>query len=282
MKKTVLTMAQEDYDFSHNVGKLVFDVDKVEMEFVTPEMREGAFSVESENGLPVDGFVYANNSRMKIKESAFHGVDCEICYTFDAAGLEPGDKVNGQFIILSDKGEYTHDFEASMEADYMYSSMGQIKNLFHFTNLARSNWPEAVSLYYSNRFAEILTGNDKQFKSVYRGLSHEPGNEHCVDEFLITVHKKTRNSYELPTNHYVYRAVPETLTKSAYLTVNGWGYVSVLASVCGDVITLPKKKYTGDDVVDGHIEIEYVINPEAMHAGRNFGKIILETPEQNF
>ena len=275
-------MAQEDYDFSHNVGKLVFDVDKVEMEFVTPEVREGAFSVESENGLPVDGFVYANNSRMKIKENAFHGVDCEICYTFDAAGLEPGDKVNGQFIILSDKGEYTLDFEASMEADYMYSSMGQIKNLFHFTNLARSNWPEAVSLYYSNRFAEILTGNDKQFKSVYRGLSHEPGNEHCVDEFLITVHKKTRNSYELPTNHYVYRAVPETLTKSAYLTVNGWGYVSVLASVCGDFITLPKKKYTGDDVVDGHIEIEYVINPEAMHAGRNFGKIILETPEQNF
>ncbi len=282
MKKTVLTMAQEDYDFSHNVGKLVFDAEKVEMEFTTPEVREGAFSIESENGLPVDGFVYANESRMRIKESSFHGVDCEICYSFDATGLEPGDKVSGQFIILSDKGEYTLDFEASMEADYMYSSMGQIKNLFHFTNLARTNWPEAVSLYYSNRFAEILTGNDKQYRSVYRGLSHEPGNEHCVDEFLITVHKKTRNSYELPTNHYVFRAIPDKLEKSTFLTVNGWGYVSVDVEPEGDFIRLNKTSYCGNDIVDGHIEIEYELDPEMMHAGRNFGKLILTTPEQVF
>ena len=282
LRNTVLTMAQEDYDFSHRKGSLHFSVEKVEMEFDDSETRTGSFTITGENGIPVSGFIYTSESRMSCTENTFHGVEAEIHYTFRPEGMEPGDVCHGNFVILSDKGEYLLPYEVIRERNYMYSSMGQIKNLFHFTNLARTNWQEAVSLYYSNRFAEILTGNDKQYRCAYRGLSTEEGNEHCVEEFLITVHKKIRNTYELPTTSAVFRSVPETLEKTLTLKVNGWGYVHTEVTKTGDFFKLLKRDYTNDDLIDDGFEIGYVIHPEGLHAGRNFGMIHIKTPENSF
>ena len=282
MRNTVLTMAQEDYDFSVRKGKLSFAVEKIEMEFDNEEVREGSFVIEGEEGMPVAGFVYTTESRMKVTEETFRGVSPEIHYTFNPCGMEPGDVCRGEFVVLSDKGEYTLPYEVTKERNYMFSSMGQIKNLFHFANLARCNWPEAVSLYYSNRFAEILTGNDKQYKCVYRGLSSEEGNEHCVEEFLITVHKKNRNIYELATPSVVYRSVPATLENSISLKVIGWGYVHAEVTKSGDFFKLEKCDYTVEDLKDGELNIGYVIHPEGLHAGRNFGVIHIKTPEKTF
>lgn len=282
LRNTVLTMAQEDYDFSHRKGSLNFSVEKVEMEFEDTETRAGSFTIEGENGMPVSGFIYTTDARMQCTDKTFRGVEAEIHYTFNPDGMEPGDVFRGNFVILSDKGEYLLPYEVIKERNYMYSSMGQIKNLFHFANLARTNWQEAVSLYYSNRFAEILTGNDKQYRCVYRGLSAEEGNEHCVEEFLITVHKKIRNTYELASQSAVFRSIPETLEKTLTLRVNGWGHVHAEVTKSGDFFKLLKRDYTIDDVADGNLEIGYVIHPEGLHAGRNFGIIHIKTPEGEF
>ena len=42
----------------------------------------------------------------------------------------------------------------------MNSSLGEIKNVFHFTNLARANWQEALKLYFSPKFEEVLKNAD--------------------------------------------------------------------------------------------------------------------------
>ena len=282
MRNVVLSMAKDEFDFSHRKGGLIFGVDKVEMEFDQEEVRTGSFTIEGEGGMPVNGFIYTSESRMKCTQETFRGVSSEIHYTFSSVGMEVGDTCKGKFIILSDKGEYSIPYEVNMEANYMYSSMGQIKNLFHFTNLARSNWSEAVSLYYSNRFADILNGNDKQYRGIYRGLSTEAGNEQCVEEFLITVHKKSRNIYEPANNHIVFRSVPDQLRKSVTVKVNGWGYVHAEVTRSGDFFKLEKKYYTVEDLAEGELEIGYVIHPENLHAGRNFGKIFIKTPEGDF
>ena len=275
-------MIQEDYDFSAQDGGLVFDVEKIEMEFSNMAPREDSFTIESDNGISGGGFVYSTYSRMKVKTERFESLPATIEYVFDPNGMEPGDTCKGQFIILSDKGEYSLDFSASMEKDYMYSSMGQIKNMFHFANLARTNWSEAVSLYYSNQFAEILTGNDRQYRTVYRGLSRSEGDEHSVDEFLIAVRKKTRNSYEISNKHFVFRNIPDNTEKSVSLKVTGWGYVRAEVSSTDDWVQPEKDLYTGEDLQDGEIVINYQIIPENLHAGRNFSFLRIKTPQETF
>lgn len=70
------------------------------------------------------------------------------------------------------------------------SSIGAIRNLFHFANLAKSNWKEAVRLFYDPEFLRLFQGNDAHFYDSYRILSTYEGNEQNVEEFLICINKK--------------------------------------------------------------------------------------------
>ena len=72
MKKAVLTMAQEDFDFSVRQGKIEFSVEKVELEFVTEEVRKGSFSLKCDHDVPMKGFVYSTSSRMKLSGNWRH------------------------------------------------------------------------------------------------------------------------------------------------------------------------------------------------------------------
>lgn len=53
--------------------------------------------------------------------------------------------------------------------------MGEVKNLFHFANLAKTNPEEAIAAFYAPDFADMLTGQDRQYREYYLGLSHIPG-----------------------------------------------------------------------------------------------------------
>ena len=65
------------------------------------------------------------------------------------------------------------------------SSVGSIKNLFHFANLAKSNWAEAVNLFYSPEFESIFSGSDAQYADDYYGLSACNGSEQNMEEFQV-------------------------------------------------------------------------------------------------
>ena len=43
--------------------------------------------------------------------------------------------------------------------------------LFHFVNLAKTNWKEAINIFYSESFHYILTGADRHYLPAYFGLS---------------------------------------------------------------------------------------------------------------
>lgn len=48
-----------------------------------------------------------------------------------------GDVLKGNFYIISNQGEYYLPFVVSIEHVVLDSSIGTIKNLFHFANLAK-------------------------------------------------------------------------------------------------------------------------------------------------
>ena len=70
--------------------------------------------------------------------------------------MEPGEEARGAFHIISNQGEYYIPFFVSVVPKTIDSSLGNIKNLFHFTNLAKSSWEEAVKLFYSKEFKAVF------------------------------------------------------------------------------------------------------------------------------
>lgn len=282
VKQNVLHILDENYDFSDNSGCLTFSTDFIELAFDIDEVREGSFRIVNKSSTPMKGFVLSNHMRMKCKEFVFEGDEAQIVYSFDSTGMSAGDVVKGDFQIVSNKGEYMLSFEATMEQGYLYSSLGHIRNLFHFANLAKTNWDEACSLYYSERFIELLTGSDAVYRTLYRGLSKDAGNCQCMDEFLVAVKKKKRIQYSFAERFFKFGEIRENKQAEIILHKDGWGYVKGTLTTECPFIHLEKVAFTEDDFMGSDCRLMFEINVEELHYGRNFGFIILDTGMEEY
>lgn len=280
MKRAVLSMLEENYAFENNKGSLDFSCNVIELTFDEAKQQKGTFQIHNVAVTPMEGYILSSHMRMQCLTPIFRGEDAEITYCFDSTGMEPGDTVKGEFRIISNKGEYTIPFEVVREKHYVSSTMGNIRNLFHFANLAKTNWEEAVQLYYSAGFVQILEGNDAQYLSVYRGLSANPGNQQNVDEFLVAVKKKSHVFYETSVDEIRVKNPDSTIMKEITVSKDGWGYVSMEVSVEGYFVGIEKEIYTEDDFLGNICRIPVYLEPEHMHQGMNYGKVVITTPKQ--
>lgn len=160
----------------------------------TDEVVKGEIYIRSREEREIHAFFYSGHYRMQCLTDGFIGREGVLPYQFDSAGLEVDSKVQGAFCILTDGGEYHIPFSVIVKQPLQETSMGKIRNLFHFANLAAENWQEAVDLFYSKEFSYLFVGHDRQYYDLYRGLSAHKGNEHNVEEFLVAIHKKQRTA----------------------------------------------------------------------------------------
>ena len=87
-------------------GKLTFSVRLAELSVAQGEAAEGAFTIfASQEEIPAQGYVLTKDERMECKTEWFNGVQEKIVYRFCADGLQEGDSLQGQFLIVSDYGE---------------------------------------------------------------------------------------------------------------------------------------------------------------------------------
>ena len=108
-----------------------------------------------------EGKIYSSDTRMRLYETEFHGVQTQVTYCFDGTAAQAGSNIRGEFVLICNCGEYAIPYTVSVQRPQLQSSLGLVKNLFHFTNLAQTDWKEAVALFYSRNFASILHKSDK-------------------------------------------------------------------------------------------------------------------------
>ena len=129
-----------------------------------------------------EGDIYSSDTRMQLVTQHFQGEETVVEYCFDGSCMEAGGVVKGHFTVISNQGEYTLNYQIQVQKPILQGSMGNVKNLFHFTNLAKTNWEEALDLFYSPEFINIFHKNEKNLISSYMGLSRIPGNPANVED----------------------------------------------------------------------------------------------------
>ncbi len=264
-----------DGKFEYETGSLDFSCSRIEITLAKGENYEGEFTITCVGAERAEGYVLSTNHRLVIKNKTFTGHTTILRYTFNSVGLDEGETFRAEFHIISNKGEYYIPFVAMMEHDMLSSSLGNIKNLFHFANLAKTNWDEAVKLFYRPEFANVFNGTDKQFLTVYRGLSNVYGNEHNVDEFLVRINKKSHIQY-IPMEEEIRVDSPYGDSAGrATITRNGWGYTKLYVETEGDFLSVEKEELKDTDFLGNLCSFVYHIDGSKLHAGMNYGSIRL-------
>lgn len=270
---------QERGSFEYGSGSLDFSCIKIELTLQPGECYEGSFGIEVHgSGLRV-GWIGSSDIRMECLTQDLTGADGEIAYRFHGEQLQAGEVVKGYFYVISNQGEYNLPYVVTISASAPQSFMGPVKNLFHFANLARENWEEAVSLFYAPEFESILVGNDSQYHTLYMGLSSNQGNEYNVDQFLVAVHKKQPIEYFLVEKELEIEEPVGVVELEINLTRSGWGATCLQVTVEGEFLFTEKQVLTEDDFMGSSCRLPVFVDDSMLHGGRNLGRVTLSDME---
>lgn len=276
MKKIIDAMLAEDYSFGHKKSRLSFSCASLEYSVAFGKTVRGSFTILADEKMKPEGYVYASDLRMLVSRNRFGGLEMEVYFQFDAHGLEEGSVCEGSFAIVSNLGEYELPYRITVERNLPDTSMGVIRNLFHYANLAKENWQEAVKLFYSPGFINILNGTERQYRSIYRGMSACPDNEQNVENFLTVAKKKVSPVYQADTSKIEMNAPKETVMQTISIVRDGWGYTKLNLCTEGEFLSLEKEQVLEEDFLGNIYPMNYYIHADRLHYGKNEGAVVIQ------
>ena len=278
MRKRIQQLANGKFD--NNGPKLSLSTEKIELEALEGKDETGSFVITSTNQVKMRGIIYSSNPRMECLTPQFEGEEVRIRYQFHSEGLIEGDIQKGEFFIVCNQGEYNLSFVVSISRLYADSSFGKIKNLDDFCRLAKENYDEAYRLFYSSNFKNLIR-EDKD-RILYEGLRMQPQAALIVETFLIASHHKKKVEVTFEETEKSFYGVQEQQKEQLEIQKPQWGAVRIHVSSDADFLIPGKQIITENDFIGSTCFYEYYIDADAMHAGKNFGRLCFELPDQSF
>lgn len=275
MQESIKRINNQQY--TNEKGNLIFSTNKLEIVVQKDSVYEGHVEVSCQDGNVFKGYVYSSDYRMQCKDKVIRGGQAMLHYQFDASGMDIGETAKGEISVVTSFGQFFLPFQVEVPKMSIQSSMGSVKNLFHFVNLAKGNWKEAVHVFYSDSFQYILNGADRHYLPAYFGLSKYKYNEQNMDEFLILTKKKQRVHYSLVEEEIVFDNFLFRKKGEACVERDGWGYTRLELSAIGDFIVLLKEELVSEDFAGNRCMVPFEIREEALHEGNNYGKILCKS-----
>ena len=276
MRKRIQKLARGEFEYARPL--LSFSTDKVDIEVLEGKDYTGDFVITSANRVPMRGVVYTSDARMECLTPQFEGEEVRIRYQFHSNGLVEGDIQKGEFFIICNQGEYNLSFVASISKLYAETSVGRVRSLNDFLSLAKESGTEAYHLFYSKNFKNIIKRDEKRQRLLYEGLSKGATSSQKVEEFLVGIQKKQAVEITLEQQDAEYYDVTESRKEMLTLRKSQWGYVDIRVWADADFILLGKQHLTEEDFLGSVCNFEYYIREDALHAGKNFGRIYFELP----
>ena len=254
------------------------EFDEKSLKIIVPEgeSRKVSFSFSAGGGTAVRGLVSCADPRMQIASPAFDALHVTVTVQYDAGDLIEHDSRRGEIILLTNAGEYFLPYEVEVTKDYAQTSIGRIRSMTDFTNLARLNWQEALTLFRTARFTQIFHAGEEKEHMLYRALTSRGVSSEQMEEFLVACGRKARNHFIVSDNKKRYLTGELPIIDKLRIEKTEWGYLQYTVTAEGDFIEITGNPDADTWISHKKTEIPYRILPEKMHGGINYGKIIVE------
>lgn len=258
----------------------IFSTDRIEIVVLEGRNYQGEFEIKSKDSVSFEGRIYSSSPRMECLTPQFEGDCVRIRYEFHSEGLFEGDIQKGDFFIICSQAEYNLSFVVTVSRLYADTSIGPVKNLHDFTKLAQVNWGEARKIFYSSGFKNIPGGRDSGRLLLYEGLAKGKPTDFNMEEFLLACGCKQKVMCSADVSELSFYEVSEQSKYQVVLKKSCWGYTEFSVVSDEDFILPEKKQILGTDFVGSVCKVNYFILPDRMHAGKNFGSLVLENVNQ--
>ncbi len=190
----------------------------------------------------------------------------------------PGHVEEGWFTVVCGGGEYELAVTAIIEKPYVMTSYGKVQSTDDFRKLAIKDFSEAGRLFRAREFYEILKYENERTFYLYDNMRKWSLGDQAMEEFLVGIKQKECIFLTLPGEGMFFEDISEPTKGTLTIVKNTWGYMPIRIEAEGEFIKVLRPETSTDDFVGNAHEIEYVVRPDRLHGGRNFGLLKFITP----
>lgn len=274
-------------EFEYELPRLVIygddpgmPLEMLEFQVEAGQIFGGKLRLCNSKGRKMKGLVYCESAMLSLKNPAFDSEEAVVSFEFDAEAYKVGETVKFSLFIISEFGEVKLPVKASVTARSLMASLGDIRDLFHFANLAQSDWQEARSVFKSPEFEQVFLYKDEKNSMIYRGLIKSHSLNHALEEFLISIHKKHKVNLYLSESRKTFKEPVNTIEDIVTLKRNQWGYAEIQVYSDVDFIIPEYGTIWPDSFIRDEYNVKYVINPEKIGMEDTEGHLFFRTEYQ--
>lgn len=278
MNKKINQYAKGKFEYEQSV--IQCDRQMIQVDTQAGENVSGSFKLWTDTRKDIRGMVVTDCHYMTLENDAFQGKEVEVKYTFVGEKCIPGEIIKGSFYVISDCGCIRITFSVSIGVPAYNTSIGKIKDMFQFANLAREDESEAVSLFKNKNFEQIFLYKDFENIALYRGLLSGTSKGVAMEEFLIAIHKKLPIRFSIDKANFIYDDCVEPFVEEITITKDNWGFCEIHISSDAKFLK-PEHKIIWTDKFSGNsYKINFLVDVDKMVAGINYGRITIRTVRQ--
>ena len=259
--------------FEYETPKLQISVDKIEARVREGKPVRGTFQLENPAQKKVKGFLYAESPRVAFEPAAFSSISEKVLYEIDTKGMEKGDVLEGKLTVASSLGEYAIPYRLEIEASEVKETVRPCESLADFVSLAQKDFQKAYVFFASEGFSEFLREKAPELALLYEGFQGSAMSYRSLEEFLVSAGLKEPVVIQADKTEASYDAMPQTIRESLTLTKSNWGFFKLEVTSDADFLKVERPVVTTDEFIGSTYTLNYLIDREALHAGRNFGKL---------
>jgi len=261
--------------FEYEMPELIVSEAELDIVVEAGRRKEGSITIVNNAGKRMKGVLYVTGKILVLGRNDFIGSECEVDYDVDASTLQAGEEHIGTISIVSDCGECQIPFRIHVTEPSFQSSIGNVRDLFQFANLARLHWKEALELFSSEDFSKIVLQKEPKYRPVYEHLITCADVSQALEEFLVLVHKKKHCKFTVNSQIVECEAADRNFMETLLIKKDQWGYLNIKVQADTPYLSLTQNEISMEDFVNGQAELQFVIEAEKLKRGIYYTKIIL-------
>lgn len=231
----------------------------------------------SDRKVPIVGKVYSTNDKLVPEVEQFKSSKVDIPFYFKGKLATKGSLFEGDFVFVTNMGEYNIPYTIEVVNRSMETSMGRIETLEEFSSLYQKERKEAMALFFLPAFPKVFLKDDPYLIQLYKNFQKGRKKAVIVEEFLAAAGYKPTAKLAVEQSKIILDAGREEA--EIVLKMETDGYLEGFLKSEKDQIYFSKTTFTSDDFVHGRLIIRVTQDPKKA-VGSDL--LIINTARQTF
>ena len=248
MKEEISTIKQINSEATPIVSLSVTNLD---IEVEEGKVYKDSFFIESENKVPIEGYVCTTSDKVETEAERLEGTRQEIPFYFKGKLATAGNTFEGDIVLITNGGEYNIPYCVKVIHKFVESSGGRISTMEEFVQIYENNRKEAVDIFFLPNFEEVFLQGKPEQKELYHSLMKSRSKSLILEEFLTAAGYKNTSFLDVSQDKLILEEEDSSAQLELLLTQSGYVEGSIYSEK--GQIQISRERFSSDDFTDGKL-----------------------------